>query len=77
MTDPRGMNCNEFDRGPGRDKASRDLIIAKTASLLESLPTATLIELLCEIARLSPPEPWPGLPPGAETPQWVLHRSDP
>jgi hypothetical protein len=71
------MNCGEYGRGRGHDEANRDLIIAKTASLLESLPTATLIELLCEIARLSPPEPWPGLPPGAETPQWVLHRREP
>jgi len=77
MTDARGINGTESEPVGRRDQASRDRIIAKTASLLKSLPTPTLIDLLCEIAKLSPGEDWPVRPPGSGTSQWVLHRKDP
>jgi hypothetical protein len=54
------MDCISSFSDTRADSSSRRLIIAKTVSVLEVLPTSTLIELLCEISRLCPEEGWSG-----------------
>ncbi len=60
------------------DSTPRKMLIAKTVSVLEVLPTCTLIEVLCELSRLCPESQWGAARPAMKADSSVrLHKVDP
>jgi hypothetical protein len=71
------MDCSTSFYDTPADSTPRKMLIAKTVSVLEMLPTCTLIEVLCELSRLCPEARWG---PGRSVPVEStvrLHKVDP